>query len=253
MKILAVPKDVICGKDLGDFRVLIFLYLLCKRTYDDTVMFNLKNLCEWSNVSPNRKKGNINDKYLTTIKAICDAGYFSDHTEFDKVNLSNIYKVYELKVNVDMLDNMNKFGMISLYELKKILNFKEELRDSGIDTSRISSYKILILLSYVRLNMYKKKDKPMCCYRLYKTISEDTGLSERYIGKIVAILDYLKIIKVYEGKIRKNKNNLYNPPKIFADYKHFDKNGEEIVGYDVDEEIKKQMMLLKISAKDNNN
>ena len=91
-----------------------------------------------------------------------------------------------------MLTNKNNiFKKNDFDELDKILNYKEELKDSHIDLSRMSSAYILLLLSYLRVNMNRNTDKPLCCYRLYQKISEDIGLSERYISRIVEILDVM--------------------------------------------------------------
>lgn len=94
--------------------------------------------------------------------------------------------------------------------MKQILNFKEELKDTSIKFSRMSSAYILLLLSYLRVNMNRNPDKPLCCYRLYQKISEDIGLSERYISRIVEILDAMSIVKYQESKrIRYKKTRRY--------------------------------------------
>lgn len=59
----------------------------------------------------------------------------------------------------------------------------------------MSSAYILLLISYLRVNMNRNPDKSLCCYRLYQTISEDISLSERYISRIVEILDVMNIVK----------------------------------------------------------
>lgn len=64
----------------------------------------------------------------------------------------------------------------------------------------MSSAYILLLLSYLRVNMNHNPDKALCCYRLYQKITEDIGLSERYISRIVEILDVMNIVKFQEGK-----------------------------------------------------
>ena len=65
----------------------------------------------------------------------------------------------------------------------------------------MSSAYILLLLSYLRVNMNRNTDKPLCCYRLYQKITEDIGLSERYISRIIKILDVMDIIKYQEGEL----------------------------------------------------
>ena len=122
----------------------------------------------------------------------------------------------------------------------------------------MSSSYILLLLSYLRVNMNRNPDKPLCCYRLYKKIKDDTGLSERYISRIVEILDVMNIIKHQEGKrIRykkqEDKYGFLTTPKVFADYKHYikDENGNQIIDsdYDFRSEIQKQLEILKENNK----
>ncbi len=143
------------------------------------------------------------------------------------------------------------------------MNFKEVLKDikvngEEIDVTRMSSAYILLLLSYLRVNMNRNPDKPLCCYRLYQKITEDIGLSKRYISRIVKMLDVMDIIKFQEGKrIRYKKQDdkygFLTIPKVFADYRHFakDENGNQIIdsNYDYRTEIQNQLEILEESQK----
>lgn len=123
----------------------------------------------------------------------------------------------------------------------------------------MSSAYILLLISYLRVNMNRNPDKPLCCYRLYQTISEDISLSERYISRIVEILDVMNIVKYQAGKrIRykksENKYGFITTPKVFADFKHYKKdeygNSKLDYKYDYKAEICKQLNFLeKIKSK----
>lgn len=146
------------------------------------------------------------------------------------------------------------FGIIYFDELQKIINFKKELENTSIDTSRLSPAYILLLLAYMRVNIRKNTDQPQCCYRLYKTISEDIGLSERYISRIVDILDVMNIIKCAEYKRQryKGEENSYSfitMPKIFVDYRRYVKDNDNNIrldrSYDYREEIQKQIIALQ--------
>ena len=120
----------------------------------------------------------------------------------------------------------------------------------------MSSAYILLLLSYLRVNMNRNQDKPLCCYRLYQKISEDIGLSERYISRIVEILDVMNIIKWQEGKRKRYKKSngeygFITSPKVIADYRRYikDKNGNTVLDaeYDFKSEIAKQIEILNTS------
>lgn len=167
---------------------------------------------------------------------------------------TNSVKYQKVKLNIEKFDTPDHFGIIYFDELQRILDFKGELKDSGVDLSRMSSAYILLLLSYLRANMNRNPDKPLCCYRHYQKIAEDTGLSERYIGRIVEILDRMNIVKfqrmqrtMYQDANGETRFN--TTPKVFADYRHFIKtdNGYSILDteYDPNAEIIKQLNHMK--------
>ncbi len=253
-----IPREIIYDKELGDKRVIIFSYLCSRRALDDTVAFSISELCHWSHLKPNYHDGKINHKYLKTLKLLSHYGYFEYCPDFEKLakEKKNSTDYYNIKINIEKFDMPNNFGIIYFDELGKILNFKEELKDIGIDLTRMSSAYILLLLSYLRANMNRNPDKPLCCYRLYQKISEDIGLSERYISRIVEILDVMNIVKHQEGKRvrykkQEDKYGFLTTPKVFADYKHYvndEYNNSKLdSNYDYRNEISKQ---LKIFNKD---
>ena len=256
-----IPREIIYNKELGDKRVIIFSYLCSRRALDDTVAFSISELCHWSLLKPNYHDGKINHKYLEMLELLSHYGYFESYPNFEKLakEKKNSTDYYNIKINIEKFDIPDNFGIIYFDELEKILNFKEELKDikvSGeeIDTTRMSSAYILLLLSYLRVNMNRNPDKPLCCYRLYQKITEDIGLSERYISRIVKILNVLNIVKSQEGKrVRYKKQNnkfgFFTTPKVFADYRRFtkDENGNQIIdiNYKYKNQIQKQLEILE--------
>lgn len=254
-----IPREIIYNKDIGDKRVIIFSYLCSRRALDDIVAFSISELCHWSHMKPNYHDGKINHKYLGVLELLSHYGYFVNYPDFKKLatEKKNSTDYYNIKVNIEKFDIPDNFGIIYFDELEQILNFKEELKDTDIDLARMSSAYILLLLSYLRVNMNRNPDKPLCCYRLYQTISEDIGLSERYITRIVKILDLMNIIKHQEGKrSRYTKSNgqygFVTAPKVFADYKRYikDEHGNSKIdeNYDYKREIQKQLEILDINS-----
>lgn len=260
-----IPREIIYNKELGDKRVIIFSYLCSRRALDDTVAFSISELCHWSHLKPNYHDGKINHKYLEVLNLFSHYGYFESYPDFEKLakEKKNSTDYYNIKINTEKFDIPDNFGIIYFDELKKILNFKEELKgvrvnDREIDLYRMSSAYILLLLSYLRVNMNRNLDKPLCCYRLYQKITEDIGLSERYISRIVELLDVMNVIKYQEGKrIRykkqEDKYGFLTAPKVFADYRHYvkDEKGNQIIdaNYDYKDEIKKQLVILDKNQK----
>lgn len=260
-----IPREIIYDKDISNKRVIIFSYLCSRRALDDTVAFSISELCHWSHLKPNYHDGKINYKYLEVLELLSHYGYFDYCPDFKKLakEKKNSTNYYNIKINIEKFDIPDNFGIIYFDELEKILNFKEELKgvkvkDEEIDLTRMSSAYILLLLSYLRVNMNRNADKPLCCYRLYQKVTEDIGLSERYISRIVEILDVMNIVKFQEGKrIRykkqEDKYGFLTTPKVFADYKHYikDEKGNQVldIDYDFRAEIEKQLEILEENQK----
>ena len=227
--------------------------------------FSISELCHWSHLKPNYHDGKINHKYLEVLELLSHYDYFKSYPDFEKLakEKKNSTDYYNIKINTKKFDIPNNFGIIYFDELEKILNFKEELKGvwidgDEIDLARMSSVYILLLLSYLRVNMNRNPNKPLCCYRLYQKITEDIGLSERYISRIIKILDVMNIIKYQEGKrIRYKKENdkygFLTTPKVFADYRHYTKDEKGNQKIDVENnygnEIQKQLTILEENQK----
>ena len=261
---VTIPKEIIYDKNLGDKRVIVYSYLCSRRALDDSVAFSINELVKWTGLIPNYHEGKINHKYLDYLELLSHYGYFESCPDFIKLKSTkgNGEYYYKAQLNIEKFDVPKEFGIIYFDELQKIINFKEELkniRDDNdnkieIDTYRLSSAYILLLLAYIRVNLNRSVNKPRCCFRLYKTISEDIGISERYIIRILEILDVMNIIKFAEckrGRYKKDDKTygFVTTPKIFADYRRFKKdNNENIIldiEYDYKLEIQRQMMILK--------
>ena len=256
MNYVKIPREIVYDKDLSTKRVIVFSYLCARRSLDDTVAFSTTELCHWSKLKPNYRDGKINQKYYEVLLLLSHHGYFIECPDFEKSlkENTNSVKYQQVQLNIEKFDVLDKFGIIYFDELEKILNFQEELKENeDIELARMSSAYILLLLSYIRVNLNRIESKPLCCYRHYQKISEDIGISERYIGRIVDILEALQIIKCQPMKrekyIKDGKEKYLTTPKVFANYRHFkhDQYGNQILDmeYDVNEEIKKQLQILE--------
>ena len=253
---VTIPKEIIYDKDLGDKRVIVYSYLCSRRALDDSVAFSINELVKWTGLIPNYHEGKINHKYLDYLELLSHYGYFESCPDFIKLKSikGNGEYYYKAQLNIEKFDVPKEFGIIYFDELQKIINFKEELKEENIDTSRLSSAYILLLLAYIRVNINRSSEKPKCCFRLYKTISEDIGLSERYITRIVEILDVMNIIKFAEckrGRYKKDDGSFgfITTSKIFTDYRRFkkDSNGNVFLDneYNYKSEIEKQTIVLQ--------
>ena len=250
-----IPREIIYNTDIPEKRVIIFAYLCARRSLDDTVAFSTTELCNWSNLKPNYRQGKINQKYYEILLKLSELNYFKEYPDFNTLlfESTNSMKYHKVLLNIEKFDTPEGFGIIYFDELEKIINFKSILADTGINTERMSSSYILLLLAYLRVNIRKDKNSPLCCYRLYKQISNDIGLSERYISRAVDILDKLRIIKCHEMERisyidSSGKNKFVTNLKVFANYRHFKKDvyGNMLLDqdYNPNTEIKNQIIKL---------
>lgn len=258
-----IPREIVCDVEMEKERVIIYAYLCARRALDDTVAFSVPELVQWTGLKPNSHRGKINHKYLDTLQSFAERGYFTDFPDFEELKSAkrSLHTYYKVKLNIDLFDNPDWFGMIYFDELQRIIHFKETLKEiygDINDLSRMSASYIMLVLSYIRSNICRLPDKPQSCYRNYNTIAADIGLSERYIAKIVELLDVMGIVKYQEiGRYRyKTSDGNYvfiTSPKVFADCRRFKKDQHNNMvldsEYDYQEEIAKQIAVLTRNQK----
>lgn len=251
-----IPEEIIQDVSIGEKRVIVFSYLCCRRSLDDTVAFSITELVEWSKLKPNYRTGKINQKYWSVLERFTELHYIKTKLDFKRLTSEqkNSNEYLNVLINNEKFDMTERYGIVYFDELQKILNFKKELENNEIETNRISSSQILLVLSYIRLNMKRIPNKPRCCYRLLKTISEDIEISERYIKRIITILSELDIVKFEEMKrnryLDRESNICFSTtPKVFADYKVYTKDGygNHAIDktYSWKDEIEKQISILE--------
>lgn len=246
VKHITIPRELIYANGLSENRIIIFSYLYIRKGLDDISCFTLNEMIEWCGLKPSRNKDRINDKYLSTIYSLIQIGYLEKKEVLTGIKHNSL--LFKGKISD------TGFAIIYLDEIYKIINFKKEIENKNIETSRVTAAKLLLLLSYIRVNINSGTDNPHCCYRLNKYIAKDLGLNEQNILLLIKILDELKIIKHFQPEPTRTLESgeriqVHTLPKIFADYYKYVKgeNGELIIDieYDPDAEIEKQIKLLK--------
>ena len=98
-----------------------------------------------------------------------------DSAEKLKGAVYGLYAAEDIFSNIEFCDEKQKWMIREVPELvveKDTLIEKRMTDENGnkveIDTSRLSSAYILLLLAYIRVNLNRSLDKPRCCFRLYK-------------------------------------------------------------------------------------
>lgn len=180
---------------MNNKRVILYTYFYSKWGLDDTVGFSCDKAVEWCGFKPDYHKNKINEQITTLLGQFVHNGYMEISGDIYRNNC-NIATLIP-----DKFDYADNFALIYFDEIHKIKDFKNVLKDDP-DINRMSAAILLLVLSYLRVNMLRRKDehignfsdKPEFCYRHYVDIEADIGIKNRYISKAIKILDKLDII-----------------------------------------------------------
>jgi len=245
MNYIKIPRALIYdstiqNKDL----ILVYSYLYIRNGLDNVVLFTIDNMVSWAGYTPDSHKGKVNDRFISYLEYLSNNEYIVASINYRNYSGNECIQV---TVNANHFHLIpDNFAIIHIDEIHKLMNYKEYLTDY----SRISTGKLLSLLSYIRANTNVNPKKPLCCYRMYKTISTDIGLSIKAIPKLVFALDELDIIKTHslkKVKIRKENGSyiFLTAPKIFVDcYKYLYDDIFDTT-YDYKKEIEKQIRFFE--------
>jgi hypothetical protein len=192
---LMIPKDVMYDLELGKNRVILFSFFATKRSLDDSVGFCIDDLVTWCGYKINHHKGKINEKFQELIWQLSEKKYIN----VISININNIHS--SVDINHDKFDIPNNFALVYFDEIDKIKSYSA----NSSDRSKANAAILLLVLSYIRVNMLRRQekyfsnpfDKPEFCYRMYKDIETDIGLSSRYISKAVSILSDIGLITTH--------------------------------------------------------
>lgn len=206
---------------------MIYSYLGSKRGLDDTIGFTINYLVNWLGFTPNRHKNGVNNAVINVLSQLKANNYISIDGDY------NDNKSFCMaSINPSMCDVLDSFALIYFDEFEKIRNF----RSITGDKSTVNSSILLLVLAYIRCNMLRrhvpfsgnKSDKPEFCYRMYKDIASDIGISDRYISNSVKLLEQLSIIAAKELSRYKDENDGWHTSvTMFVDQYRRTKNGNK--------------------------
>ena len=206
-----IPVEIILHPENRKL-VSVFSYFMVRRGLDRTVLFSLDYIVKWLGKHPNRNAKGINPKLNRCIDELKKMGYLDVDCK-----ISNA-KITEAGLNLDQVTkkcDCEVFATVYLDELEKILNYK----DSGNIDSYFGNDVVLLVFSYLRMCIYKRKNelKPEFinaenknnheydvqlwkktfpeaydCY--FHEIGEVLGLTERSVSKALYALKDLELI-----------------------------------------------------------
>lgn len=235
-KYIYIPLSVITDTKLDIRRVGIFSYLRIHCGLNNVIGFTIPDMVEWCGSKPDRRVNGTNDKFLSTLDAFNNGGYFTYLTEKSRssymkceFNMSYYYEVCS-----------NGYAAIYLDELEKIMNYKKEnLKDSTLNNTTI-----LLVFAYLRNKIRrrpneltpeertsdgikKRKERLPDAYDSnINSIASELDISSKTLSKIINILEYeLELIVTDRAYRVKNEDDEFRTlPTIFANaYKREDK------------------------------
>lgn len=245
-----VPKEIIMDKSLGNKRVIVYLYLYENMTRRGFVKWSINELVTWCGYKPESKKGGMNHQFIDCLQKFADLGYITSHPDFESLKSEpkngNTFQRMELDKN--KMKHHLHFGKIMSDEVDMILNYKSlftsAFADEGSMTGKIFPSHLSLVLSYIMCNINFTPGKPRCCFRLYKTMVKDLGISKTYIKRCVEILQGIGIIRYKVMDQIKNPYGTFSSHiKVFANTRLFE-CGYLVTDYNVNAEMLEQMKLI---------
>lgn len=242
-----IPKDLIYNKDLNENRIIVYSYFSIRQGLDDTVGFSCNHLVEWCGYAIDYHKGRINDKLKDLIETMCNDKYFI----LDGKISSDLLTIAIL--NMEKFCPDSQFAIIYYDEIQKIKDFKKLINDDK-EKNRMSSAILLLILSYLRMNMLrrqegyigKESDKPEFCYRYYIDIEKDIGISSRYISRAIGILIKLDLLAKQEiPRYKDEHDNWHTEVTLFVNKYKYDKQGRLDQKYNYQQELQWGMDYIK--------
>lgn len=193
---IKIPSSIIIDGQLPHERVALFTYLYVNAGLNDKLLLSHDDLHEYihKKVNPNRVKNccTVNIEFL--LDYYKSQGYINYNGRIkNKIPISCTINRDRL---CDKVDN-NRFAIIYLDEIEKILNYPLDGKKYGNDT-------LLLLFAYLRLRIYNRNtakgsiDQKSETYDdYYKTIGEILNIPEKIVSSLVDILVELNLIYVF--------------------------------------------------------
>jgi len=199
MDFIRIPRSLIYDKELGDKRIVVYSSMLF--TCWDSKKCNINKLIDDCCYARGRVLNGVEYQFKEIIKC------------FNEKNYISIDKKPSDSFSFQIESPKNSFGVIYEFEYRKILNYRIIAKK---DSRRINHAHLLLLLSYIRLNMDKQIGKPVMHFSMIGIISKNIGISVRSIATALRILEELSIIHSEELPRYKDKNgNWHSNVRIF--------------------------------------
>lgn len=257
-KYISIPLPLILDNEIDKRRIAVFSYLRSYCGVNEEVNFSLPHLITWCGNKPDRRTNGMDSKYLAVIDALFDRGYFTLLTKISRTHLMTC------KFEQGFFDEeckTNRFAIVYLDEIKKIMDYKKPVNDSG--NHLLTNSTILLVFAYLRAMIHRRPNMlrlssgttiekrkefyPEAFNSNFKTICNELDISQKTFTRIINILeDELQLIAIARPYIARLDNGEHRTPdSIFTNtYKREDKyllaNGKDYI--DAEVKIKEKNM-----------
>lgn len=189
---------------MGESRITAFSFFSSRRGLDNKLEFSVNSIVKWSERTPTRTKGKLNDRIRESVRKLIEKGYL-----FVEGRIGNLSYV-EAEFNMDKISSENErfqYAIVYLDEIKSIFDYHS--KDSGY--SKLSVDVILLVFAYLRMWIFKRsnafkpeeesydvnmrrKTSPDARSGYYCDIADDLGLPRRTVSKVVKVLNDIGLI-----------------------------------------------------------
>ena len=204
---------------------MIYLFLYFRAGRSGEISFGANEVAISCGYKPNPHQGKINDEISNFCDQLVSGGYI-------KVLYSD--KQSKLYASLPLMEEQEPFALVQYSEFKKIIQSKNNHANT------------LLLLSYLRLGIYKKnRTKPEIFFSHISDVADKIGLSTRSVISSLHILADLGILYGTELPRYQDKyNNWHSGSYIFVNMTRL-KNDKPDREYDWQEELKNGISWVK--------
>lgn len=200
MEVIKIPRSLIYDKGLGDKRIIVYSSMLF--TYFNSKKCNVNKLIDDCCYVRGRVHGGMEHQFKEMIIRFSERNYIS------------ISKGVSDNFSFKVESPKNSFGIIYEFEYRRIFDYRIAAKR---ESKRVNHSHLLLLLSYIRLNMGKQLGKAVMYFSMIRTISQNIGISTHSIAVALRILEELSIIHSEELPRYKDKNgNWHSNVRIFV-------------------------------------
>lgn len=241
-----IPEDILVAQT-SEKRIDAWIYLYFNQTRDSTVSYCLNHMIEYSGYSvlPNKHATDstyAGNMFISAMQWFYENGYISDF----KKEMFIGSKFQNSPVSLDS-PHLSHHGQIYDFEITYIKTHKPKY-------TRITTSKILLVLAYIRLKMWRrhnqsnghssppKKNKPEIFYSYINIIADKLHLDERMVSHTLSWLSENGFI-AYEQLPTDVSNGYYTTGyTVFVDrYRYYISRGTKNMALDLSYDYKGEL------------